>query len=322
MTRRVDPRGLVLDQAAHWLARMHASNFSAEEQVELKRWRATSAMHEHVWQHAEQLQLRMGSVPPEVGVAVLGRPRVANGARRQWLRVSAWALLAPAAGWLAYRQLPVQVWTAQYRTGTGEQRAVTLADGTRVHLNTDSAMSVNFSRDGRLIRLFGGEILVETAHAGEYGAQPFWVQTEHGRMQALGTRFVVRPQAQGTALSVLEGAVRVMPDKANESIVVRAGEQTRFSASDIESIQTAPAQVDAWIQGVLYAQNMRLEEFLAELARYRSGVLHCDQSVADLRVSGAFQLRDTDRILALLAQTLPVQIRTRTRLWVTVSNRS
>ena len=140
-------------------------------------------------------------------------------------------------------------------------------------------------------------------------------------MQALGTRCVVPPQAQRTALSVLDGAVRVMPDKANESIVVRAGEQTRFSASDIESIQTAPAHVDAWSQGVLYAQNMRLEAFLAELARYRSGVLHCDQSVADLRVSGAFQLRDTDRILALLAQTLPVQIRTRTRLWVTVSNR-
>jgi transmembrane sensor len=71
---------------------------------------------------------------------------------------------------------------------------------------------------------------------------------------------------------------------------------------------------------VLYAEEMRLADMLAEVARYRSGVLRCDPAVAQLRVSGVFQLDDTDRILAVLAQTLPVRVDARTRYWVTVTS--
>ncbi|AFK62625.1 Fe2+-dicitrate sensor, membrane protein [Advenella kashmirensis WT001] len=66
---------------------------------------------------------------------------------------------------------------------------------------------------------------------------------------------------------------------------------------------------------------MRLVDFVAELGRYRPGILRCDSSVADIPVSGAFQLNNTDRILEALAQTLPVQIQFRTRYWVTVAAR-
>lgn len=72
---------------------------------------------------------------------------------------------------------------------------------------------------------------------------------------------------------------------------------------------------------MLYAEEMRLADVLSEIGRYRSGVLRCDPAVADLRVSGAFQLEDTDRVLAVLAQTLPVRLDARTRYWVTVTAR-
>jgi len=63
---------------------------------------------------------------------------------------------------------------------------------------------------------------------------------------------------------------------------------------------------------------MRLEDFTAELARYRSGVVRCDPAVADLRVSGVFSLRDTDRALENLTRGLPVDVVYRTRYWVTL----
>jgi len=69
---------------------------------------------------------------------------------------------------------------------------------------------------------------------------------------------------------------------------------------------------------VLAADNMRLDAFLAELGRYRKGWLRCDPQVAALRISGAFQLADTDAVLANLAHLLPVQISARTPYWVTV----
>ncbi|KAG0759335.1 hypothetical protein G6F57_017955 [Rhizopus arrhizus] len=63
---------------------------------------------------------------------------------------------------------------------------------------------------------------------------------------------------------------------------------------------------------------MRLDAFVAELARYRSGLLRCDPAVADLRVSGVFSLRDTDRALDNLTRGLPVTVAYRSRYWVTV----
>ncbi|GAB2474392.1 FecR family protein [Comamonas humi] len=311
-----DPR--ILDEAAHWLARQHASDFGPAEQAALERWRRQSAQHEQVWQRAEHLLQRMNSVPAAIGMAVLDRPR---SSRRQMLRAVAVVLATPALGWLAYRQAPWQGWMADYRTATGERRTVTLADGSRMQLNTATAVSVRIDQQARRIRQYTGEILVETSHAPEYAALPLIVQTEDGQMQALGTRFTVRKHERGTTLAVLEGAVRVTPAQASAPVTVQAGEQLLFQGQGAGAAAPIAAQADAWTQGVLYAENQRLQDFLAELGRYRAGVLQCDPGVADLRVSGIFQLRDTDGILALLPHSLPVRVEQRTRYWVTVARR-
>ena len=307
----------ILDEAAQWLARRHASDFSEAEQDALVRWRSLSATHEEIWQRIEQLKFRMDSVPSAVGMAVLGRPRAAAN-RRQILRASALALATPMLGWFSYRYLPWHIWNADFRTATGERRELTLADNSQVLLNTASAISVQFDGKERLIQHLAGEILVETAHLSEYKTLPFVVQTADGRLQALGTKFMVRTQEQSTALSVLEGAVRITPANTGRGLVVRAGERVSFNAQNIGEVAPLAPHADAWTEGVLYAENMRLKDFLAEVARYRDGVLHCAPDVAELRISGVFQLRDTDRVLVLMAQTLPVRVEQRTRFWVTV----
>ncbi len=62
----------------------------------------------------------------------------------------------------------------------------------------------------------------------------------------------------------------------------------------------------------------RMQEVVAELARYRPGILRCDPAVADLKVSGVFSLRDTDEALEAISDSFPVQVRRHTRYWVTV----
>ncbi|MDH2236560.1 FecR domain-containing protein [Pigmentiphaga sp. GD03639] len=314
----VDAR--ILDEAAHWLARRHASDFSESEHAELMRWRGQSAIHEHVWQQAERLKERMSAVPAPMGMAVLGRPRRAAG-RRQFLKTAALALGAPALGWLAYRRLPWQAWNAEFRTATGERRSVTLADGSRILLNTATAVSADFDGTFRRVRQHAGEILVETAHSARYADQPFIVQTGDGEMQALGTRFIVRMHEQGTTLSVLDGAVGITSARSAQRTVVQAGERAEFDSQAVRAVAALPSEADAWTHGVLYAHDMRLEDFLAELARYRPGVLQCAPDAADLRVSGSFQVNDTARVLDLLTRTLPVRTEERTRYWVRVARR-
>ena len=66
---------------------------------------------------------------------------------------------------------------------------------------------------------------------------------------------------------------------------------------------------------------MRLDDFLSELARYRNGLVRCSEAVAGLRVSGTYQLSDTDQVLTLVAQSLNVDVTYRSRYWVTVTPR-
>ncbi|WP_353235303.1 FecR domain-containing protein [Diaphorobacter ruginosibacter] len=308
----------ILDEAAVWLARARASDFGEREQSELARWRNRSAEHEAVWQRAQQLNRQMDALPPSVAMAVLNRPRSATG-RRHMLRTAALALSAPMLGWFAYRFLPWDLWGADYRTATGESRSVTLADGSRVMLNTGSAIRTRFDGQARRVQQIAGEILVETSHAGAFQNQPFIVETGDGLMRALGTRFIIRKHERSTLLSVLQGAVRVSPSHASEAAIVRAGERLRFDSQGLGPVTPLSALADAWTRGVLFAENMRLKDFLAELSRYREGALHCEPDAADLMVSGVFQLGDTDRILELLEQTLPVRVLARTRYWITVT---
>ncbi|MCY1425657.1 Protein FecR [compost metagenome] len=69
---------------------------------------------------------------------------------------------------------------------------------------------------------------------------------------------------------------------------------------------------------MLLAQNQPLGDFLRELSRYRSGLLRWEPALEALRVTGSFRLDDTDRVLALLAASLPLEVRSRTRYWITL----
>jgi transmembrane sensor len=108
--------------------------------------------------------------------------------------------------------------------------------------------------------------------------------------------------------------------------IVSAGESLCFTADSFDAVQpvqrprgTPAADPPGWTRGALQADNMRLDAFLAEVSRYRRGVIRCDPEVAGLRVSGVFQLGDTSHILAVVRETLPVRIVERTPYWVTVT---
>jgi transmembrane sensor len=232
-------------------------------------------------------------------------------------------LVGGSAGYMAYRMTPWREWTSDERTATGERRTVVLADGTRVDLNTATAFDIRFSETERRVVLHAGEILVETgadANRGSAAYRPFIVQTSQGAIRALGTRFDVRNESRDiTRVAVLHGAVEITPASMPDlKRVVAAGEQTRFTTTSIHPITSVDPHIADWSRGVLFADRVRLDDFAAELSRYRSGVLRCDPAVAGLRITGAFQIGNTDNILAALPDTLPVRVVYRTRYWVTI----
>lgn len=315
----------VLRQAAQWLVRLHSGNAGPQDHAACGHWRAQHPAHEHAWQRAERMAAKFGAVPATIGVPVLTRPQTQRSNRRTALRMLAMLGTAAPAAWLGWRYAPWQVWTADYSTAAGERREVTLADGSRILLDTASAIDITFDRHQRKVQLRQGAILVTTAPDSHPALQrPFAVHTAHAQLRALGTRFSVRQdgdahQPGATRLAVSEGAVEVtLWGSSGPQLVLAAGQQTVLTAGGAQAAQPMDIAAQGWTQGVLHADRMRLDDFCAELARYRTGVIRCTPEVAHLRISGMFQLRDTDYVLTMLASTLPVQVVLRTRFWVTV----
>lgn len=310
--------------AARWLMHLHSGEATTEDVEACRRWRATDPEHERAWQRAERLGEKLAGVPRS-SMAALARTH--RGSRRQLFKALVVLICAAPAGYAAWRARE-EDWigsvTADHRTATGERRRIQLADGSVVHLNTATAVDVEYGERLRQIVLHQGEILVETAaDRGTPAPRPFVVRTAHGRLRALGTRFVVRTEdgaSDGaTRLTVLEGAVEVRPRLAPETAaIIRAGQQTQLSAYAVAETQPADRHAADWSRGLLIADSMRLADFAAELARHRRGVLRCDPAVARLRITGAFRLDNTDAILAALPDTLPVGVVHRTRWWVVI----
>lgn len=321
-------------EAAQWLSRLHAGALTAAEQRRCDAWRQSDPEHERAWRRAELVAHKLGLVPAAVALPTLRRADSAqrrnaitdSTQRRNAIKTLALLVGAAPLGWAAWRAAPWDEWNADVRTASGERRSLTLADGSSVLLNTASALDVRFDGTARRLLLRAGELLLQTAP--ERAARPFLLECAYGVLELFDARLVLRQhEARGRraahgSVAVLRGSVRLRPSAAGPGaapLTLAAGQQARFDAhglsGDIEAL--APG-AGSWADGVLYAEQMPLADFLAELARYRPGLLRCDPAVAGLRVSGAFQLRDTDKILHALAATLPLRIARHTRYWVTV----
>ncbi|WP_420994169.1 FecR domain-containing protein [Cupriavidus sp. 30B13] len=320
----VDPA--VLQRAARWQARLWSEQASSADAAACAAWRAADPAHERAWQCLQAVGDKLHSVPREVALGTLlaapgaGRPR--RPARRKVLGALGLLALAGGSASLVRRSESWQVATADYRSPVGELRDVMLPDGTRVLLDTGSAIDVRYGAAERRVILLAGQILVATAPDPAPAYRPFLVQTREGTARALGTRFAVRQQDGASRVAVFEGAVMLQPARPGApSLRLDAGQQAALRAASAGP----PAPVDdaagAWARRQLVAEGMRVADFLAELARYRHGVLRCSPEVAGLRVSGVFPLADTDRALANLTLGLPVELVYRTRYWVTVKAR-
>ncbi|MCB5206986.1 FecR domain-containing protein [Methylovorus mays] len=312
----------IVRQAIDWLVKVQSKTTDMSVQQGCQLWRNEHPDHERAWQRVCQMggdlsasALHEHDRDIANKVLQLAMHRIQ---RRRTLKLLGLTFIAGSSALLAHQVLPWQNWSADYRTATGQRRILRLADGTVLILNTDTAVDIRFSPQERLIVLVHGEILVTSGH-GELSDAPLRVSTRQAMLQALGTRFVVRQEPDVVQVSVEESAVAIRTsDGAQTSVIAYAGDHYRISHGDGIVRAALAMEPAAWADGLLSVNNMRLTDFINELSRYRSGYLRCAAEVAELRLSGVFQLDDIDNLLKLLQRKLPVRIAYVTRWWVTV----
>ena len=326
----------VAEAAADWFTRLHGGTATAAEQKRWRQWHDAHADHARAWLHLQSITgalpgLNVGGLgyrtlhgaPASVSVSAS-----ASASRRRLLGLFMGVGTAAGASWVVTRTPQWQQLAADFRSGTGERQRHTLPDGTELLLGTRSAVVMNFSGDERRVRLLQGEALFTTGHpSGALGSLPFVVETAEGRVRALGTRFTVRQNAGMTQVAVFEGAVEIHPVDAvpgSRPLRLDAGQTVRFERAHVHEPIAASERELAWSRGQLWVDNQRLDDFLVELGRYRNGWLRVDPAVAGVRFSGVFPLgaegskANTDAVLAMLPNSLPVQVRWRSPWWVMV----
>lgn len=312
------PDDAVIDEAAQWLALLQSGEAGMAERAAFEAWRVADPRHQHVIE-------QMGG-----GLNLLRNPNLrtlprssllhslnAPSSRRRFISGSLSVLgIALLAGLLGrrYGWLPE---TGELATGTGERRDFTLADGSALTLNARSRVVPLFDHQQRLLALRSGELLVDVA---KDSARPFVVETEHGRMRALGTKFLVQHNEEATRLVMLHSQVEVV-SAGGARQVVQAGESLLFNGAGLLSLERSNGQESAWVQGRLEVRDRPLREVIDSLRRYRRGILHLSPDVADLRLSGLYPLDDSDRTLQLLERSLPIRVTWHNPYWVSIDAR-
>lgn len=300
----------VARQALDWLLKIQTGEAS---EADWRRWRAAHPDHERAGQRIDAVNRRFQPLRTDASSrlahATLAAP--ARARRRQGLKVAALLLASGATGWLVQaRQADWRPWLADLRSGPGERRHLTLADGSRLVLDVASAVDL----DDRRAVLLTGQVLFETTAADP--GEPFRLATRDGQLEAQASRFMVLQQAAGSRVDVFEGQVRLLPRQAAAGDrLLAAGQRCLMTADGFGPVESTSVDAAAWQEGLLVASAMPLSAFVETLARYSASPIRCAPEVAGLGISGTYPLADVDQILRAVARVLPVRIERLARRW-------
>ncbi|HVZ69103.1 MAG TPA: FecR domain-containing protein [Rhizomicrobium sp.] len=274
-------------QAAQFIEKRDCAIWTDADQAELEEWISSSPAHrvaylrlDASWKRAERLAALRSpgrSWRERLVLPVAGK-----------IAAALVLAIAAGAGTAYYVSLPQ---FSAYSTKLGERETLTLRDGTRIELNTDTLVQISDDQDRRHVRLERGEAYFDVVHD---AAHPFTVSVGAAKVTDIGTKFVVRREPDRFSITMLQGAARFdgSENGTNRSLMLRAGDAMIASAGGISLIKKPHAETareTSWRQGVLVFDETPLSEAAAEFNRYnRVKIIVTDPVAAKVGIGGTF----------------------------------
>jgi len=321
--------------AARWAVRADAGPLSPDDQRALDAWLDADPRHRGAyvrararWDDLDRLAALHGSASPDAKPGVAEKPVVektvaekaeatSSGLSRRQLIAASVAAITVGAGGLSW--VVLHYGRERYTSGVGEVRRIALEDGSTMLLNTATAVTVQFNKRQRDIRLIRGEALFEVAHD---RTRPFLVHANDIAVRAVGTAFAVRLEAAQVDVTVTEGVVEVAdsatapasgssvpPASRPEAKRVAANERVVIAGSRTPEIRPiSPAETDrqlAWREGMVSFDGESLATAVAEINRHnRRQIVVDDPALAAKPIVGIFRATDLDGFSAAAAAAL------------------
>lgn len=294
-----------------WVTRLHSGDCTDAERHDFEAWLAQSEAHRIAHHEVETFWSGLDQLEPHAApqlAAARAYLREARQSRRAFagrrpagvLSIILITVLSPIGwSWLT---------TDNYRTAKGESASIQLSDGSRIDLNTDTELSVQYTWTTRSVKLERGEALFAVVHNAE---KPFEVIAAGGRIQDIGTRFNVYQQAGRVSVTVLEGEVSVAANHSYTAQNLTPGQQISYDSTGRTSAISS-ADIDAttaWQRGQLVFKGQPLSVVLEQLGRYHDASLQVQGSqLQTLKVSGVFPTDNLNRVFNTIAGALPIKV--------------
>ena len=298
--------------ALAWLSVLHDQPDSGD-QATFSRWLLADPAHAEAYAQAQVVwelsEVAGATLAEEESLAMQRYLSVMDKSRRSRLRHWAGGLAVAAclllmvgvfAGWQPARW--VDDLGADYVSAPGQVRTVVLADQSRVTLDADSAIAVNFSGGERHVQLRRGVAFFHVTHTGE----PFVVDADGGEARVLGTEFEVRLQPGGAQVTVLSGRVGVKAGKNAAQQILTADQQIAYDAGVTDTVHHVDSQARlGWRSGWLSYSRAPLADVVADLKRYYPGqIVLLNSQLGARKISGSFPSQDPQAVLNSLQGVL------------------
>jgi transmembrane sensor len=289
-----DDRSTSVREAAAWIARLHAEDRTASDEVGFRRWLAADPANVRAFDRASAVWASVGGIAGRIERT----PARATPRRALLASLGAAVFAGGAVGWqVAYAGV--------YQTAVGEQRRVSLADGSRLLLDTATKLRVRMRDDRREIRIHGGRVCLEVAA----DPRPFLIEAGARQVRAHQGQLDVRCDKSAAAIAVSAGKAEVTGGPAPRALIV--GERLRVSADGEADAVDYPNLDDllAWQSGRAVFRDATLASATEEMNRYTERKLViADPNVASLRLSGVYRVGDTTAFANAVAMLLPVHV--------------
>jgi transmembrane sensor len=307
--RKEVPSREQVGEASAWMAVLRAPGRTSGVERGFQRWLAEKAGNKAAFEAVSTAWEETAGLPP---IALKhSRSRRSDGFKQGFLQAAG---AAAAIGLLAVGAFLYHQRHAGVATDIGEQRSLTLQDGSRVYLNTDTRVVVQYNHKVRKIELKQGEALFDVANV---PGRPFVVLAGGREIQALGTAFVVRDDASRFMVTLVEGKVgiydRLDSDRADTAqssdhrpaLVLSAGQRLTLAANQKPQLDKPVIEkVVAWRTGQVDLADVRLADAVAEMNRYtRTKVVIERPETAGLRITGIFRAGDIVSFANAIANT-------------------
>jgi len=294
MTKLPAPFSIDIDRdpthlaAADWLVRLQSTNISIEDTLAWQAWLNENPANAQAFARMEEISqvLREVPAPSAVSARQFARDRYdASIPIKDWNPQHArspWMAIAVAAS-LAIFMLTFAFWKTSpsahtFATAIGENRNVTLSDGSTIALGADTQIKVALSEKERDIELTRGEALFMVA---KDATRPFKVRAGDATIVAVGTAFNVERDSDRAVVSVTEGRVVVEPvahflpvsvlhefKPKLRSVHLVAGQQTTAGSAGIEEPTKMEEPATGWQIGRLAFRLQPLRYVLEDVNRY------------------------------------------------------